>query len=286
MKRFKKIRVRLHKLAKSVFKVTKLPEMKILPGQLAFFLLLSVIPMVALIGALMSIFGATGNVLQEAFVNIIPDYVIDFFSSSSTLTMSSKLNYFIFFISAFVLASNGTSSLIIASNSIYHIKDAGFIERRVKSLVMMIILIALMFFVILVPALGDFIAQICRTIFDDNSLVDTIYTIYRVLQIPLSLFLIFFNIKLLYTLAPDTSIRSRDTTFGAMFTAIGWFLSSKVYSFYIVHFSHYNMFYGGLSNLLILLLWFYLLAYILVLGMALNASGIWHQVNGDEITIS
>ena len=39
-------------------------------------------------------------------------------------------------------------------------------------------------------------------------------------------------------------------------------------------------------NLLILLLWFYLLAYILVLGMALNASGIWHQVNGDEITIS
>ncbi len=35
--------------------------------------------MVALIGALMSILGATGNVLQEAFANIIPDYVIDFF---------------------------------------------------------------------------------------------------------------------------------------------------------------------------------------------------------------
>lgn len=286
MKQIRKLRMKFHKLAKSVFKVTKLPEMKILPGQLAFFLLLSVIPLVALLGALLPILGVTGNVLEEAFVNIIPDYVIDFFKSSTTLTMSSRLNYFIFFISAFILASNGTSSLIIASNSIYHIKGAGFIERRVKSIVMMIILIVLLLFVFLVPALGDFIAHICRTIFDNNSLVDTIYGIYRILQIPISLFLIFFNIKLLYTLAPDTAIQSKDTTFGAMFTAIGWFLASKVYSYYIVHFSHYNLFYGGLSNLLILLLWFYLLAYILVLGMALNASGIWHQVNKEEITNS
>ena len=286
MKKIRKLRAKIHRLAKSVFKVTKLPEMKILPGQLAFFLLLSVIPLVALLGALLPILGITGNVLEEAFVNIIPDYVIEFFTSSTTLTMSSRLNYFIFFISAFILASNGTSSLIIASNSIYHIKGAGFLERRVKSVVMMIILIVLLLFVYLVPALGDFIAHTCRTIFDNNSLVDTVYDIYRILQIPISLFLIFFNIKLLYTLAPDTAIRSRDTTFGAMFTAIGWFLSSKVYSYYIVHYSHYNLFYGGLSNLLILLLWFYLLAYILVLGMALNASGIWHQVNGEEITNS
>ena len=35
MKRFKKIRVRLHKLAKSVFKVTKLPEMKIITRLMA-----------------------------------------------------------------------------------------------------------------------------------------------------------------------------------------------------------------------------------------------------------
>ena len=48
--------------------------------------------------------------------------------------------------------------------------------------------------------------------------------------------------------------------------------SEGIYSIYIDSFSNYNIFYGNISNILILLMWVYILSYIFVLGMAINAS--------------
>ena len=47
---------RLTSFLKKVMKVASKPEMRILPGQLAFFFFLSIIPLVALIGAIVSSF--------------------------------------------------------------------------------------------------------------------------------------------------------------------------------------------------------------------------------------
>ena len=82
----------------------------------------------------------------------------------------------------------------------------------------------------------------------------------------------FYNIKLLYTLAPDRKIKAKTTNSGAIFTTIGWILSTKIYSIYAGSFSNYNIFYGSISNILFLLMWVYILSYIFVLGMAFNAS--------------
>ena len=71
-------------------------------------------------------------------------------------------------------------------------------------------------------------------------------------------------------MAPDVKIPSKNLTYGAIFTSIGWSLVTWLYSFYINNYAHYSVFYGGLANLVILLLWFYLLANIFVIGMALN----------------
>ena len=46
---------------------------------------------------------------------------------------------------------------------------------------------------------------------------------------------------------------------------------TALYSYYISHYAHYSVFYGGLANIVVLMLWVYLLAYIFVIGMALNA---------------
>ena len=95
---------------------------------------------------------------------------------------------------------------------------------------------------------------------------------YNILKYPTSILIIFFFIKLLYTMAPDTTIKSKDTTTGAFVTTIGWIISTEVYSFYVSSFAKYNLLYGSVANLIILFLWIYLLSYIFVLGMALNAS--------------
>ena len=63
-------------------------------------------------------------------------------------------------------------------------------------------------------------------------------------------------------MAPDTKIKSRETTTGAVFTTVSWIIATEIYSFYVNYFAKYNLLYGSVANLLILFLWIYLLSYI------------------------
>ena len=59
-------------------------------------------------------------------------------------------------------------------------------------------------------------------------------------------------------------------TRGAVFTALGWILVTAIYSYYVSHFSNYDLFYGSLSNLIVMMIWIYILAYTFVVGIAIN----------------
>ena len=85
----------------------------------------------------------------------------------------------------------------------------------------------------------------------------------------------------MYVISPDQEIPKNTTTKGALFATLGWVLSTEVFSFYIGHFARYDIFYGSISNILVLLLWVYILSYIYVLGMVINAS---NYKNEEETT--
>ena len=185
-----------------------------------------------------------------------------------------NFNAIIFFVAAFILASNGTNSIIITSNEIYKVKGGNELKRRAKAILMTFILVTLLLFLVLVPAFGDVLVTFITTSIDNESITAIIEGIYHIIKYPISLLLIYYNIKLLYTIAPDTKISSKSTIPGALFTTIMWLLSSKIYAFYVDYFANYNVFYGAMSNILVLLIWVYILAYIFTLGMCLNATGV------------
>lgn len=247
------------------------PEMRILPGQLAFFIVVSLIPLLALVGTLAGYF----SVSTDKFINIL-ETVVPFDGLEGMLSYASgkgiTFNIAVFFVSAFVLASNGTHSMIIASNEMYKIKGSRILHRRLKAIGMTFVLVLTFLFLLLVPVFGDTIYSILTSNISNKQAVLFGYNLYRLIQYPISLILVFYNIKLLYTIAPDREIKAKTTSTGAIFTTIGWILATKIYSIYIDSFSNYNIFYGNISNILILLMWVYILSYIFVLGMAINAS--------------
>jgi len=245
--------------------------MSILPGQLAFFLLLSIIPLVALIASIASNFSISIETLMELVSETFPTEIASFVNEAIG-GKSMNFNIAVFYISAFILASNGPHSMIIGSNLIYKVDNKDYLTRRIKALFMTVVLVILITFMLLVPAYGDKIVILITDFINNNTITNTITTLYGILKYPISFILIFFCIKLLYTMAPDKTIKSKNTTYGAMFTTITWILSTEVYSFYVTEFARYNLLYGSIANLLILLLWVYILSYIFVLGMALNAS--------------
>ncbi len=270
---------RFRRFYKKLKETINIPEMSILPGQLAFFLLLSIIPLFALIGVIATRFNISVESVINAFSNNLPSEVSDFLIDV-TKGKSININIVIFSISAFILASNGPNSMIIGSNLLYKINNRNRLNRRVKAILMTIVLVILFLFVLLVPAFGDQILKLIKEGINNKEINKTVTLIYSILKYPVSIFIIYFFIKLLYAMAPDKPIPSRTTTYGALFTTIGWIVSTEIYSFYVREFAHYNILYGSVANLIILFLWIYILSYIFVLGMALNATN--YEEKKDE----
>lgn len=258
---------RFKKFLNNFFTVLKRPEMLVLPGQLAFFFILSVVPMLTLISYGVTSFNLSLEVVEsfltKSFGSEIANMLIP---EVSNVSISFGFMFTILF--GFFIASNGASSIIITSNTIYGIKDKGFLARKIKSMIMTVFLVLLFLFILLVPLFGESIIRIADSI--NSASKDSVTQVIRILNGPISWFIIFFFIKLLYTMAPDKKIASNRTTYGALFTSIGWIISTAIYSFYINNYANYSIFYGSLTNIIILMLWTYLLAFIFTIGLALN----------------
>ena len=255
------------KFLNNFFAVLKRPEMLVLPGQLAFFFILSVVPMLTIISYGVASFNLSLDVvttfLTRSFGNDIASLIIPEVSK-----VNISLGFILTIAFAFIIASNGASSIIITSNTIYGIEDKGFLARKIKALIMTIFLVILFLFILLVPLFGSTIISIAESI--NTSSRDEVANIIKFLNGPISWFIIFFFIKIVYTMAPDKKIPSNRTTYGALFTSIGWILATAIYSFYINNYANYSLFYGSLTNIIILMLWTYLLALIFTIGLALN----------------
>ena len=258
---------------KKVIAIIRRPEMRILPGQLAFFFVLSLIPLIALVGTIGSSVGLSIDSLQNVLESTLPSGVISLLIPN-TNPQGLNFNLIIFFIAAFILASNGLCSMINTANEIYKVESKGEIRKRLKAIAMTLILIMLFLFLILVPTFGDTLINSLSSSISNQQIVTIINGFYQLCKYPLVIALLYFNLKLLYTLAPDKEISSRSTIPGASFTTVMWLISTKIYMFYVEYFSGYDLFYGSMSNLLILLLWVYILSYIFTLGLSFNATGV------------
>lgn len=250
--------------------LVKRPEMRILPGNLAFFLVMSLIPIVALVGAIANKFSISFSAIKEGINITIPGGVGELISGIVN-GQGLTFNIGVFFVSAFILASNGPNSIITASNEIYKIKPKEYIRRRTKAVLMTIILVEVFAFLLIIPVFGDNIFNLLMSRSLNTKPLEFFYKVYKLIKYPISIMIIYFNVKLVYVIAPDEEIGSYTTTKGSLFTTISWIISSEIYSYYLDTFTKYDLFYGSVSNILILLLWVYVISYIFIIGLIINA---------------
>ncbi len=258
MKKFKRF-------LKNLGEILKRPEMEVLPGQLAYFFIMSLVPAITIVSYAASFLSLSLDDMAAYFNWNINSGVM------SMLTPVLETNEFhmgliVLFIICIYFVSNGTNSIIVAANSIYGIKSDSILRRRLKSVIMVFIIVFLFLFIFLVPIFGNFILSLIETITGYNR----VYNIINILKLPVSWLIVFIFIKIIYTVAPDKPIESKHVNPGAFFTSIGWIVSTEVYLYYASHFANYNLYFSGLSNIAILLIWMYILSVIFVVGLAIN----------------
>ena len=264
-----KIKNNVKEFFQNFFKVLKRPEMRILPAHLAYYFVLAIVPTITLITYGASLLNLSTDVIYDFLANAFSKEIANMLLNTSSLGVSG-FSFFTLMLTGYYIASNGPASIIITSNTIYGEKQTSFIKRRVKAFIMTFFLILLFIFILLVPVFGEGITKVLTKINISAKIVDKIIFVYNLLKGPLTWLIIYVFIKLLYTMAPNKTVKSKSVGYGALFTSVGWIIATAVYSFYINNYAHYSTFYGGLANIVILMLWLYALAFIFTIGMALN----------------
>lgn len=262
---FKKNKKYFKDFFSKVWEILFKPETLILPGQLAFFVILSLIPIISIISWIGGMLGVTvesfASLLGQIFTSVNFDWIVP-----NLQTTEISLKYIIILIIMFYIAAGGANSVIIASNQIYGIKQGDYIRRRIKAIWMTLLMCILYIFVLIVPLLGNKIIS-SFNYFDLKTIIDPILTIVRG---PITWFIIYFFVKSIYVIAPDKNVNPRGFNLGAMFTCVFWVILTYIYSYWINNFATYSTYYGSLSNIAILMLWLYWLCYVFVIGLCLN----------------
>lgn len=172
-------------------------------------------------------------------------------------------------------AHNGTSAVFEGVNIAYNETDErGFFKQNgitllftIGGIIAGIICIAL---VVIFPALVKSI-----------NLPSFLETLINWLRWPLLALLIIGALGLIYKIAPDRSNPEfRWLSTGAVTATVLWLVSSLLFSLYVDNFGNYDEMYGSFAAVIILLLWFFITAFIILLGAEIN-SEMEHQTQKD-----
>ena len=154
-----KVKLKLKEFFDNFVKVMLRPEMAILPGQLAYFFVLAIVPTITLIS------------YEAALLNLSTDVIFDFIGSAFSPDIANMLlnttdankggfGFFMVIVVGYFIASNGPASIIITSNTIYGEKQEGFFRRRLKAMIMTFFLVLLFIFMLIVPVFGKKIVKL------------------------------------------------------------------------------------------------------------------------------
>lgn len=251
------------------FKIIRRPEMKFLPGHLAFSFVLSIVPTLTILTYVAASLHLSLDFITEFISHIFsPDFANMLLGTN--IVAKVDFNFIATLVVAYYIASNGTASIIVSSNTIYGIENSGFFRRRLKASIMALVVLLLFVFLLIFGVFGNKIIEMLQFINFSQKVITNIILIISVLKGPISWFIIFVFVKLIYAMAPDKKIQAQGVNKGAIFTTFGFVLITYIYSLYATNFARYDVFYGNLASIVVLMIWFYLLSYIFTIGLALN----------------
>lgn len=253
---------------KKILKILSLQELRILPSYLAYNFVLAIIPTFTIIILIASVFSISSDSVISFINNIIPNYI----GNILTNIISSKnysLSIGLLNIVTLYASSKGMYAVIESSNNLYKIKDRNITKDRLKSILILLIIIYSIIFLIIIPVLGGKLLSLLEKY---NIITDSIIYIYHIFKWPITLLIIFISVILIYRIAPSVKLKFKDVLPGAVFTTIMWSIFTYIFSYYLTYFAKYDALYGGLSSITVLLIWIYFLSYILILGIIINTT--------------
>lgn len=234
----------------------------------SFFLFLSMIPLLMELCAILPYTRLTEENLLMAITKFTPDAMNGLVVSVvSDVYARSAGTITIFAIVTIWSASKAMLALIRGLNAVNDFEERrNYFVLRFIACIYTVIILAATILALLVMVFGNVIV---------NLLLADIPPLHILVQFVMRFRFLFswavltFVFALIYAYVPSNKLRFRGQVPGAAFSAIMWGAASYAFSIYVDHFNGFGT-YGGLTTVVIMMLWFYLLMYILMIGAHIN----------------
>lgn len=278
-------------------------------AEVAYFLLLSLVPTSILLAQLLNLFTISMDIIKKLLAQYLPQNVLDVILPLLNYKPSNTFSVFLFILALWA-GSRALFSLMRISNHAYKSYKIsrnvlfGYIRERARALFTIVIILVTLIFALYILIFGEVIVKIIFSYVNDflggsYSFSKVWYTIRWVVAFILYLF----TVLAIYYILPNKTTEitrmivkgfwktvknlisawweTRKQTIdmilpGSIFAALGMLLATWLYSIYMKYIysmsNNFNIMYGGLSSIVMLLVWFYVIAFVLIMGIQINAS--------------
>ena len=242
-----------------------------LGSQLAFFFLLSMFPLLIFLITLLPYLNLDESQVFLFVREYAPDSVYQLIKSTIDEILKNRNGGLlsIGLLATIWSASKGMNALTRALNRSYFVEETrSFLVARGMSVLFTIALIGVLIVALVLPVFGQ---QIGTLLFSYFGLEEGFMKLWGSLRWILPPILIFVVFSATYWAVPNMKIRLKSVFPGALFATVGWIVTSLAFSFYVGNYANYSKTYGSIGAIIVLMLWLYFSAIILMLGGQLNA---------------
>ena len=234
----------------------------------AFFLFLSIIPVIIIVCALLqhapTVQIEIWSYLSEAVIpKTISDFLMDIVNTyqGNSMTLVS--------VSAIITAwsaSKGMLALIRGMNAVYELQESrNYIMLRLRALVYTVFFMIAILLSIVLLVFGNAVVALLADILIVSEIWRWLQSL-RHLIVTVILAVVFCS---LYCLLPNNRMPWREQLPGAFVAAVFWIVYSFFFSIYIDYFNGFSM-YGSLTTVIIVMIWLYFCMYIFFCGVVIN----------------
>lgn len=239
----------------------------------SFFLALPValIFIVSVLGALPgiditgSLVGQLEDVLPGEMVELIDETVSDALSGGESILIISLIG------TIYVL-NNGYAGLITSINRIYGLKEnRSWLAVRLRAFILSV------FITVLLTATATFLLAAPKVVdyFADSGSAQTFASLLDWMRWPAIIVLGILAVESTYKFAPCGGPRWRLFSPGSLFATAFWVAATLGFGAYVDNFSSYDVVYGTLAAVVIMLVWLWMSALIFLIGAEINK--VWRE---------
>lgn len=240
-------------------------------AEMSFYLLLSIFPfLIFTISIIVYIPTFHLNKYILIIKNLIPESAFNIILSIINSAINNKSLGFLILSFIFTLwtSSRGIRSLIKWMNKSYNVEETrSFIKVFIISFIFTVSILILILLSIILLIFGEWIGYFIFNLIGLDKIFIYIWNILRYMVVVFTLIVIMIN---LYRYTPNKKIKIKDVIPGSIIATLVWLIISFLYSYYINHYSNYEVIYGSIGEIIVLITWLYLTSWSILIGLEVN----------------